>query len=779
MPESALTRALASPWAILIVFPAIVTLTGVFLTATGQDSLRENSTQMAQEHLHDQAHLAAVRIGAALEASDPVLTQLEAAVRTASADSPPEVLGPILRDLFRGRAGMSYISASFADGTFQGAYIDDDNVIRFQISRVTPDGWTEKVVYDYGPGRTLTKRSSSRSDYDPRERSFFALAADTPGRVWTEPYAFAGTNYTGITRAFAVRGPARPAPLPGAPPQPVAPPAAGSTGALHAVITVDFDVARLSEVLGRLLIHERRALLVDTNGVLLADPRASGAIEKLRRPGDVLHYSDLEDPVLDALFAAEQKEPNDSAMLSFRAPGGLQLAAVEPVGKDSSLGWRLAYLAPEASFLQSLHELVVKSWKVGGAAVALALALSVGFARLVVRVRREAADARAMARKAQQHAQDLGSYRLLSCLGKGGMGEVWRAEHRLLARQAAIKLIRNDSGEPPSPESIERFRREAQTLATLRASNTIELYDYGVTEDGTLFYVMELLDGVDFETLVELSGPVPPGRVIHLLIQACKSLAEAHDAGLVHRDIKPANLFSCRRADELDLVKVLDFGLVRAVTPESTVIAGAAPGAEDSIERLRALASIEDVTSDTLDGSQLIGDSHIADAGAHSSKLTRADRVMGTPEYMAPEQATGLDVDARADLYALGAVAFWLLTGMPLFRRANVFQMLVAHMTEPPPNVAHVCATPVPEGLVSLIDDCLAKSPAERPASARDVLRRLQAIELTEGERWTQERAAQWWDQYRPVHAVSTNSVTVSIDMKVQVADDRPLVSNG
>lgn len=765
-----MTRALASPWAILIVFPAIVTVMGVFLTANAQSALRGNSTEMAKSRLHDQALLVAESIRSALEGAEPALDQLDSAVRAATADAPPEALGPIMRDLLRGRAGMSYISASFPDGTFQGAYVDDDGVIRFQISRTTADGVTEKFVYDYGPGRTLTKRAYEHSDYDPRKRAFYALAATMPGRVWTEPYAFAGTNYTGITRAVAVRTSAR-TPRPSETTEPSGDPKVVSDPTLHAVLTVDFDVARLSSVLDRQQIDDVRALLVGRDGVLLADPRARRAIDALRRPGEVLHFADLNDPVLEAFFAAEATQEEPNGVLYFETPRGPELAAVARVGSDRALGWRVAYLAPEASFLASLHAYSKKSWFFGGAALFLALLLSIGFARLVVRVRREAADARAIARKAQQHAQELGSYRLLSCLGKGGMGEVWRAEHRLLARQAAIKLIRNDSGEPPSSESIERFRREAQTLAALRASNTIELYDYGVTEEGTLFYVMELLDGVDFETLVDRSGPQPPGRVIHLLIQACRSLAEAHEAGLVHRDIKPANLFACRRADELDLVKVLDFGLVRAVTPENSIIASGPHDTTNSIERLRALVGTEDVTGDTLDGSQILGESGIATTTAPSGpKLTRADHVMGTPEYMAPEQATGSDVDGRADLYALGAVAFWLLTGMPVFRRQNVFQLLVAHMTEPPPDVAALCNMPLPEGLAVLITECLAKSPAERPASARELLARLRAIPLATEEEWTQSKAALWWDQHQPVKPSAAQSETLAIDVKVQVA---------
>lgn len=744
--ESKWTRALASPWAILVVFPAIVFTVGSFLTLAGQSALRNSNTDMAKARLRDQAVLVAEHMDSALLAAEPMLEQLKGAVLATNADASPEVLGPVLRDLMRGRDGVSYVSASFPDGTFQGAYLDDDGAIRFQISRVG-DGGTEKLVYDYQGHAKLSERSRETSDYDPRKRPFYGLATQGDGPVWTAPYAFAGSNYTGISRALAVyRDEQAAAPGP-------------EKKQLHAVLTVDFDVARLSALLKRQQLDDVRALLIGQEGVLLADPRAHAEIERLRRPGEVLRFADLNDPVLDAFFSTPQAEKRGAHVSHFEAPGGAHLSAVAHVGSDRALGWRVAYLAPEASFLASLYAYSQKSWLIGGAALLLALLLSIGFARLVVGVRKEAAEARALAKKAQQRAEELGSYRLLQCLGKGGMGEVWLAEHRLLARQAAVKLIRSDDGEPPTPEAIERFRREAQSLAALRCDNTIELYDYGVTEDGTLFYVMELLDGLDLETLVLEEGPQPPARVIHLLQQACRSLAEAHDGGLVHRDIKPANLFVCRRADDLDLIKVLDFGLVRAVGSEEVQGALGAPDMLTSLEQLRALEAAEAAHRDSG-----------ALKGVSGPKLTRADHLMGTPEFMAPEQAIGADVDGRADLYALGALAFWLLTGLPLFRRDNVVQLLVAHMTEPPPNVAELCPEPLPEGFAELIERCLAKTPEERPASAREVLSALRALKIPPGQEWTDEKRSAWWKGHRPVKSSVAESATVAIDLKLQIA---------
>jgi serine/threonine-protein kinase len=211
--------------------------------------------------------------------------------------------------------------------------------------------------------------------------------------------------------------------------------------------------------------------------------------------------------------------------------------------------------------------------------------------------------------------QELGSYHLEELLGRGGMGEVWRASHRLLARSSAIKLIRPDSLGSGGADVLKRFEREAQATAALRSPHTVEVYDFGTTEGGTFYYVMELLEGYDSETLVQAFGPLPPARVIHLLRQVCKSLAEAHERGMVHRDIKPANIYVCRYGLEHDFVKVLDFGLVKSSIP----------------------------------------------IGGHNSALTAAGIVAGTAEYISPEMARGdSSVDSRADLYALGCVAYWL-----------------------------------------------------------------------------------------------------------------------
>jgi serine/threonine-protein kinase len=299
-------------------------------------------------------------------------------------------------------------------------------------------------------------------------------------------------------------------------------------------------------------------------------------------------------------------------------------------------------------------------------------------------------------------ARELGSYRLEERLGAGGMGEVWRASHRLLARPAAIKLIR--SSEPGTAAGISdelrrRFEREAQVIARLRSPHTVTLFDFGAADDGSFYYVMELLDGLDADTLIKRFGPIPAERVVHILRQMCHSLSEAESCGLVHRDIKPANIFLCRYGEDLDFVKVLDFGIAKAV----------------------------DASSDET-----------------RTELTMRTVIRGTPAFIAPEQALGsADVDARADIYSTGCVAYWLLTGQLVFRADSPMGLLLAHAQTPAEPASSRTEAPIPPELDALVLSCLAKDRDQRPASARDLLQRLDAVRLAHA--WTEARAREWW----------------------------------
>jgi serine/threonine-protein kinase len=299
------------------------------------------------------------------------------------------------------------------------------------------------------------------------------------------------------------------------------------------------------------------------------------------------------------------------------------------------------------------------------------------------------------------HARELGSYLLGELIGRGGMGEVWQATHRLLVRPAAIKLIKPDmlgAGTPEQAEIlVQRFRREARAAAALHSPHTIQLYDFGLSSDGTFYYVMELLDGFDLQQLVSQYGPLSPARAIHILKQVCESLGEAHERGLVHRDIKPANIQLCRRGRECDFVKVLDFGLVKRLTP----------------------------------------------TGQDETGLTQPDVVTGTPAYLSPETVSGEPVDGRSDLYSLGCVAYWMLTGRLVFEAENAIQMIARHLQATPSPPSRFSDELVPAQLDEIVLACLAKRPADRPATAWELADRLAECEVVTP--WTREDARRWW----------------------------------
>jgi serine/threonine-protein kinase len=307
----------------------------------------------------------------------------------------------------------------------------------------------------------------------------------------------------------------------------------------------------------------------------------------------------------------------------------------------------------------------------------------------------------------EQHrtmARQLGSYQVGELLSRGGMGEIYRAEHRMLVRPAAVKVIRpevlGDIDDEARRRIVQRFRREAMLTAGLRSPHTVQVYDYGVTADGTLYYVMEFLEGFDLTTLVEKFGPVPPERAVHILLQMCDSLAEAHERGLVHRDIKPSNVILSHYGSRVDLVKVLDFGLARP-----------------------------------------------ADLARSEAQLTGIGTVLGTPAFMAPEQIVGEpEVSPRTDLYALGCVANWLVTGRPLFEGRLPLEVLAHHVSTPPIPPSSRSELNIPESMDRIVLMCLEKDPDKRPASADAVATVLAGIKpLTP---WTADRAREWWNTH-------------------------------
>jgi serine/threonine-protein kinase len=370
----------------------------------------------------------------------------------------------------------------------------------------------------------------------------------------------------------------------------------------------------------------------------------------------------------------------------------LLFGALVPARPSTVLGWSLfaAVLDPFA--------LLVKKGRIAPPSVAegLLLVLSPFLAALMAYVTSSVVYG-LNARIAKARA--FGSYRLVERLGTGGMAEVWRADHQMLARPAAVKLVRPNVlgayGEKEAARLIRLFEREVQATAALRSPHTIQVYDFGVARDGTFYYVMELLDGFDLQTLVERFGRQPPERVVHLLRQVCHSLHEAHSHHLVHRDMKPGNIYVCRYGADLDFAKVLDFGLVLDRRP----------------------------TAEELD---------------HDRGL------IGTPAVMAPEQMRfDAPVDQRTDIYALGCVAYWLLSGVRVFEADSRQDMLVMHAHQRPIPPSRRIKAPVPEALERLVMECLDKNPDRRPQTASALVARLDALGLT--EKWTLERMTEWW----------------------------------
>lgn len=314
-------------------------------------------------------------------------------------------------------------------------------------------------------------------------------------------------------------------------------------------------------------------------------------------------------------------------------------------------------------------------------------------------------------------ARRLGQYTLEDKIGEGGMGVVYRARHAMLRRPAAIKVLQSARA---SETDLARFEREAQLTSQLTHPNTVSIFDYGRTAARGFYYVMEYLDGFDLERLVKEHGPLDPPRVIRILVQVSGALSEAHLLGLVHRDIKPANIILTRRADEPDVAKVVDFGLVRAQQEMS------------------------------------------------DENVTGINAIIGTPSYLAPEAIVSAgSADARSDLYALGAVGYFLLTGQQVFRGASLIDLCHKHLTEPPVPPSRRSVQPIAADLEAVILQCLAKEPEERPCSA-DALRAA-LLACSDAARYDQDAGRRWWREHRshprPAPAPAGPVTTLPIDL--------------
>jgi serine/threonine protein kinase len=692
--------------AALVVVPLLVASVGLLVLLSSHVSMRDSVTLMTNARFAELAHSVAHRVLAPFDQAADVLARIDDA-RRLSPEVTPDQLGLRLVAILRDHPSLAWITFSTLEGHHIGAFFEDNGDLL--LNHVTPHSDDATLQqYVVSPEGALTLRERRLTPFDPRHRPFFRLALETPGALrWTKPYLFYDRGVYGVSATRTLHDA-----FPGQPPGPPV-----------AVATVDFDLQSMSRLLSRLdAVPEGASVIFDAQGNVLAYSRSQHHAEIDQRDrGDIATAQTFHDPTLVAFLQAHARRPSstlgDTQTMTFDADGEPYLASVTPFDVSPDQRWFIGVFAPESVLMAPVHRSNGYSLLISVVGLALGIAVSFWVANRLTRAQRAEAAARADALAARQQAQDLGSYTLVERLGEGAMGEVWRAQHAMLARPAAIKIIKPNPDQSPeaAAHTRDRFLQEARATAQLRCRHTIAIYDFGVSDDQTLFYVMELLDGIDLESLISTSGPLPAGRVVHLLCQACTSLAEAHAAGLIHRDIKPANIYVARIADEVDVVKVLDFGLVIHTRADQAT-----------------------------------------SSGAHRPDFA------GTPAYMAPEQIAGEPLDGRADLYALGCVAYWLMTGRLVFSALTIADSLRAHLHDAPAPPSHHNPSVNPH-LEAVVLRCLAKEPSLRPPSAVALRDALRAVPLRDQERWSDDVALSWWHTYRAFTTLDASTADASI----------------
>jgi serine/threonine protein kinase len=507
-------------------------------------------------------------------------------------------------------------------------------------------------------------------------------------------------------------------------------------GVLGLRIKPDEDFARILQIARPGNTGETYAF--DKNGLMLSESRFTQDLIRIAlipdQPGarSQLNVS-VRDPGVNMMRGGRPAKTRADQPLTLMAASAIQgkdgvnvagyrdYRGVPVIGawtwlKDYDMG--VATEKDVAEAYRSLYILRRAFWGLFGLLAASSLLIAF-FSLAMVRVQRAA-------QRASLAAKELGQYQLEEKLGEGGMGVVYRGRHKLLRRPTAIKLLHPDKS---TDESVARFEREVQLTCQLNHPNTISIFDYGRTPEGLFFYAMEYLDGINLETLVSRYGPQPEGRVIHILEQICGSLAEAHEICLVHRDIKPANVILNRRGGESDVVKVLDFGLVKAMDANKT-------------------------------------------AG-----LTSANAVLGTPLYMSPEAVETPDsIDARSDLYAVAAVGYYLLTGTPVFSGKSVVEICMNHVHMPPVRPSDRLGKPISADVEAALLKGLEKKPADRYPTAREFSDALLAC--ASARLWTRREAAAWWNTNSSgIHPTPSGPTTSTVHQEqtlVMAADGLP-----
>ncbi len=696
--------ALASPVGVLILVPLLVVGVGGFMAVVGQRSVRGSIDTLAEARFDDQTRHAVGHAVETLGQADGLLGAWRGFLDEHEGAPGSEPAAAFLRVLMRDRGGLSFVSFAFPDGHLIGAYVDDQGELFLTDRRLDDEGrclLNDFAIPDSGP--PVLARTDPDCGYDARSRPFYREAIRAGGTTWTDPYVFFDSGLPGVTCSA---------------------PYHDAEGNFRGVMAVDFNLNDLSDYIAELdSMPEGRIFVFTADHTLIAIPGTRGGFARDRRgEGQLLTVEGVDDPSLLAYFAALPGDLGDGSSphaFEFDLDGEGVMASATPCTVVGGLTWYVGALAPRSAFMAPAVAHRQTAVRIGAVAMVVALALASLFAVHLVRSRREVALARAAARAARREVRELGSYRLVRKLGEGGMGEVWRAEHQLLMRPAAVKLVHGTQlADLPREQLRARladFEREAQATATLSSPNTVRLYDFGVSRDGVLFYVMELLEGIDLDALVKEFGPLRSGRVAHLMRQICSSLAEAHDKGLVHRDVKPSNVFCCVLGDQYDVAKVMDFGLV-----------------------------------------------HVRAAGSDAEE--RSDTVAGTPAYMAPEHCMGqVDLDGRSDLYSLGCVGYYLLTGRTVFDRDRPKDMMRQQVIARPTPPGEHAPLPVPPELERVILRCLNKKPERRFADARELRDALDQVPFDEEQRWDEADRREWWEHYAPVvEAIATGEPTTA-----------------
>lgn len=744
--EGRLSSILASPRAIMVLVPLIVLALGAALTIIGQVALGSASRTMAKNRFVSHTTSLTRGLEGTLAQAEPLLDELARIAVAAEALRQPkeartdrpnrkakevfrkgehEELTPValeMRDLLVGRPGITQAYIAFPDGTFLSA---DPAGTRSVGIQVTQGG--QSASYQVH-GQKVRLIETRKSKFNPKTREWYKLAENEKKRVWSAPYTFFFNQHTGVTRSHPIYKDEQ-------------------KTVLAAIVGVDFDVDALTAFMagGESREEQVHSVVFTLGGVVLAYPRGAEKLGALQAKKRVPTHEAIGDPVLSALIREVQKGAGrHNTLFEFTPQKNKMLASARRV--EGGPSFYVATFSPERSVLKELYKHRKSSLWVGALSLLMAVGLAWLLARRIYLIRRAAHLAQIAAREAQGQVRDLGSYRLVERIGEGGMGEVWRATHRLLARQAAIKLIKSSHATTERrAEQRERFRREAQAIAGLRSRNTIALYDYGVTHDGTLFYVMELLEGIDLNSLVLAHGPQSPERVRRILLQACNSLGEAHRAQLVHRDVKPANLFLCREADEVDIVKVLDFGLVFQADDMDDSADGGDPSSGTQEKTLTRV--LHGMPPTNAEGTASLTET--VPTAVDDGRITRADHQLGTPAFMSPEQATGSGTDGRSDIYSLACVGWWLLCGKAPFYAESAVALMLKHIEEPPPELERECKQALSPDFRKLILSCLEKSPLSRPQSAEELGAALRTLG-SQGDDWSDEMAQIWWKENVP-----------------------------